>query len=177
MIKVGKKRRDLHQQTTGDPKTIFFSAPFFWHSKGSQIPGRVSARALQEFIPAWFILGKLSKNYFLTASYYIIKVEMFFETTATFFIDHLGVFMQTLSSKVTSKGQIVIPKKIRDKYGISPSTSIHWVEKEEGILMIPDSEDPIVAARGMLKGSGILKAYLKDKKREKKKEDKKGRDR
>ena len=85
--------------------------------------------------------------------------------------------MQTTSSKVTSKGQIVIPKKIRDKYGISPSTSIHWVEKEEGILMIPDSEDPIVAARGMLKGSGILKAYLKDKKREKKKENKKGRGR
>lgn len=82
--------------------------------------------------------------------------------------------MQTTSSKVTSKGQIVIPKKIRDKYGISSSTSIHWVEKEEGILMIPDSEDPIVAARGMLEGSGILKAYLKDKKREKKKEDKKG---
>ena len=82
--------------------------------------------------------------------------------------------MQTLSSKVTSKGQIVIPKKIREKYGIRPSTSVHWVEKEEGILMIPDSEDPIVAARGMLKGSGILKAYLKDKKREKEKEDEKG---
>jgi len=82
--------------------------------------------------------------------------------------------MQRLSSKVTSKGQIVIPKKIREKYGISPSTSIHWVEKEEGILMIPDSEDPIVAARGMLEGSGILKAYLKDKMREKEKEEKKG---
>ena len=82
--------------------------------------------------------------------------------------------MQTLSSKVTSKGQIVIPKKIREKYGIRPSTSIRWVEKEEGILMIPDSEDPIVAARGMLKGRGILKAYLNDKKREKEKEDRKG---
>ncbi len=82
--------------------------------------------------------------------------------------------MQTRSSKVTSKGQIVIPKKIREKYGIRPSTSIHWVEKEEGILMVPDSEDPIVAARGMLKGSGILKAYLKDKKKEKEKEKKKG---
>jgi AbrB family looped-hinge helix DNA binding protein len=81
--------------------------------------------------------------------------------------------MQTISSRVTSKGQIVIPKKIRDKYGIRPSTSIYWVEKEEGILMIPDTEDPILAARGMLKGSGILKAYLKDKKREKERENKK----
>ena len=82
--------------------------------------------------------------------------------------------MQRTSSKVTSKGQIVIPKKIREKYGIRPSTSIHWVEKEEGILMIPDPEDPIKAARGMFEGSGMLSAYLKDKKREKEKEKKKG---
>ena len=81
--------------------------------------------------------------------------------------------MQTISSKVTSKGQIVIPKKIREKYGIRPSTSIHWVEKEDGVLMVPDSEDPIIAARGMFEGSGILKAYLKEKKKEKAKEDKK----
>ncbi len=82
--------------------------------------------------------------------------------------------MQSVSSKVTSKGQIVIPKKIREKYGIRTSTSIHWVEKAEGILMVPDSEDPIISARGMLKGSGILKAYLKDKKSEKERESKKG---
>ena len=81
--------------------------------------------------------------------------------------------MQILSSKVTSKGQIVIPKRIREKYGIRPSTSIHWVEKEDGVLMVPDSEDPIIAARGMFEGSGIMKAYLEEKKREKAKEEKK----
>ena len=32
--------------------------------------------------------------------------------------------MNTVTSKVTTKGQIVIPKKIREKYGIYPSTSI-----------------------------------------------------
>ena len=82
------------------------------------------------------------------------------------------IAMQTTSSKVTSKGQIVIPKKIREKYGIHPSTSIHWIEKEEGILMVPDSDDPIVSARGMLKGSGLLKAYLLEKKKEKESENK-----
>ena len=80
--------------------------------------------------------------------------------------------MHNSTSKVTTKGQIVIPKKIREKYGIHPSTSIRWIEKEEGILMVPDSEDPIVAARGMLKGSGVLKIYLQEKEREKKWEDK-----
>jgi AbrB family looped-hinge helix DNA binding protein len=82
--------------------------------------------------------------------------------------------METVSSKVTSKGQVVIPKKLRDKYGIRTATAIRWIEKDQGILMVPESEDPIVAARGMLKGSGILKAFMKEKKREKQKEKKRG---
>jgi AbrB family looped-hinge helix DNA binding protein len=82
--------------------------------------------------------------------------------------------METASSKVTSKGQVVIPKKLREKYGIRTATSVRWIEKDQGILMVPESEDPIMAARGMLKGSGILKAFMKEKKREKQKEKKKG---
>jgi len=78
--------------------------------------------------------------------------------------------MKTASSKVTSKGQIVIPKRLREKYRVHPATTIRWVEKEEGILMVPEAEDPIKAARGMLKGSGILKTYLEEKKREKQRE-------
>jgi len=79
--------------------------------------------------------------------------------------------MKIPSSKVTSKGQIVIPKRIRKKYHIAPSTLIRWIEKEEGILMVPDSEDPILAARGMLKGSGLLKVYMQEKRDEKKREE------
>ena len=81
--------------------------------------------------------------------------------------------METISSKVTSKGQVVIPKILREKYGIRTATAIRWIEKEQGILIVPESEDPIVAARGMLKGFGIMKAYLKEKRREKQKENKK----
>ena len=80
--------------------------------------------------------------------------------------------METVSSKVTSKGQVVIPKKLREKYGIRPATVVRWIEKDQGILMVPESEDPIMAARGMLKGSGILKAFMKEKNREKQKEKK-----
>ena len=80
--------------------------------------------------------------------------------------------MQARISKITSKGQIVIPKKIREKYRIGPSTEIHWIEKKEGILMVPESEDPIVAARGMFKGAGLLKSYLKAKQAEKAKKNK-----
>ena len=39
-----------------------------------------------------------------------------------------------------------------EKYGIHPSTAIRWIEKEGGVLMVPDSEDPIKSARGMFSG-------------------------
>ena len=78
-----------------------------------------------------------------------------------------------MTSKVTSKGQIVIPKALREKYGIRPSMEIRWIERERGILIVPESEDPILAAKGMLKGSGLLKAFLKEKKLDKQKEDEK----
>jgi AbrB family looped-hinge helix DNA binding protein len=80
--------------------------------------------------------------------------------------------MHIATSKVTTKGQIVIPKRIREKYGIYPSTSIRWIEKKEGILMVPDSEDPIIAARGMLEGAGVLRVYQKEKEKEKEMEEK-----
>ncbi len=81
--------------------------------------------------------------------------------------------MHTATSKVTTKGQIVIPKKIREKYGIRPSTSIRWIEKKDGILLVPDLDDPILAARGMLKGTGVFNAYLLEKERDRKMEGKK----
>ncbi len=80
--------------------------------------------------------------------------------------------MELKISKITSKGQVVIPKKLRDKYRLNSASVVRWVEKEQGILMIPESEDPITAARGMLKGSGVLKAYLKQKEIEKQMEGK-----
>ena len=81
--------------------------------------------------------------------------------------------MEATSSRVTSKGQVVIPKKLREKYGIRSTTVVRWVEEERGILMVPESENPIVAARGMLQGTGILKAYLEEKRREKQRENRK----
>jgi len=41
-------------------------------------------------------------------------------------------YMETSSSRVTSKGQVVIPKKLREKYGIRPVTVIRWIEKGNG---------------------------------------------
>jgi bifunctional DNA-binding transcriptional regulator/antitoxin component of YhaV-PrlF toxin-antitoxin module len=78
--------------------------------------------------------------------------------------------VETGKSRVTSKGQIVIPKRFREKYAIAPAMTIRWIPKEEGLLMVPETDDVIKAARGMLKGSGLLKTFLKEKQLEKRKE-------
>lgn len=78
--------------------------------------------------------------------------------------------MDATTSRVTSKGQVVIPKKLREKYGIRSTTVVRWVEGDRGILMIPESEDPVAAARGMLEGAGILKAYMEEKRLERQRE-------
>jgi bifunctional DNA-binding transcriptional regulator/antitoxin component of YhaV-PrlF toxin-antitoxin module len=80
--------------------------------------------------------------------------------------------MEAGSSRVTSKGQIVIPKRLREKYAIVPAMTIRWIPKEEGLLMVPEMGDAIKAARGMLKGTGLLKTYLNEKKLEKRRENK-----
>lgn len=85
--------------------------------------------------------------------------------------------METLTSKVTSKGQIVIPKQIRARYGIKPSTVIHWIQKGEGVLMIPDSEDAVLAAKGMIRNSGLLEKLLDARQTDKIKEEKRAKSR
>ena len=58
--------------------------------------------------------------------------------------------------KTSVKGQIVIPKEIREKLGITPGTRIllRVVENRAEITTLPD--DPVKAMRGMLKGGKSL---------------------
>jgi AbrB family looped-hinge helix DNA binding protein len=57
---------------------------------------------------------------------------------------------------ISSKGQILIPKKIRNKYGVRPGGMVHILEQNDGILLKAAPEDPIAAACGFLKGNFSL---------------------
>lgn len=59
-------------------------------------------------------------------------------------------------AQVTPKGQILIPKKIREKYGVKPGSRVQILEDKTGILIRPAPEDPIEAACGFLKGDFSL---------------------
>jgi AbrB family looped-hinge helix DNA binding protein len=70
-----------------------------------------------------------------------------------------------LKSKVSVRGQTVIPQEIREKLGIKPNSEVAWWVRDGVVKMIPIPEDPIAATRGMLKGSGISTAQLLEERR------------
>lgn len=65
-----------------------------------------------------------------------------------------------LKSKVSVRGQTVIPQEIRTQLGIEPHSEVAWVVRDGMAKMIPVPADPIAASRGMLRGSGITTEEL-----------------
>ncbi len=55
------------------------------------------------------------------------------------------------TTTVSSKGWVVIPKKLREAYNLTPGAKVQIVDYGESLRIIPVPEDPIEAAFGMLK--------------------------
>jgi AbrB family looped-hinge helix DNA binding protein len=43
--------------------------------------------------------------------------------------------------RVTSKGQVTIPKHIRDRLGIKPGSEVEFVDTEDGAALVPVESD------------------------------------
>ena len=54
-------------------------------------------------------------------------------------------------NKMSYKGQVVIPKQLREKYGLKPEQNIRITEIDGHIAIIPLFDDPIKDTRGILK--------------------------
>jgi AbrB family looped-hinge helix DNA binding protein len=65
------------------------------------------------------------------------------------------------TSVLTSKGQVLIPKRLRKKYGIEPGMKVVFDEAEGGVMIRPVNEGYFKAFRGMLTSTGKLKEELK----------------
>ena len=66
----------------------------------------------------------------------------------------------------TTKGQIVIPIWLRRQFGIEEGTKAAVCATREGILLKPITRAYIRGLRGSLKGKGVLKALMEERKRE-----------
>jgi AbrB family looped-hinge helix DNA binding protein len=80
---------------------------------------------------------------------------------------------------VTSKGQLVVPARLRRKYGIKPGTKICFIERDSEILLQPVTREYIRSVCGMLKTKTsateeLLRERAKDKEREETKLEKLG---
>lgn len=68
---------------------------------------------------------------------------------------------------VTSKGQLVIPARLRRRFGIRKWTLVSFQEEEGRLIVQPVTRDFIRRLRGSLKGkSSALKTLLQERKRE-----------
>lgn len=66
----------------------------------------------------------------------------------------------------TVKGQVVIPRWLRKEFDIEAGTRALVYEEGDHIVLKPVTPKYIRSLRGSLKGTGVFKAFLEDRKRE-----------
>ena len=73
------------------------------------------------------------------------------------------------TSVLTSKGQLLIPKRIRNKYGIQSGVKVIFEEVSNGVIIRAMNESYFKSFMGILNSDENLKADIKKAKEEEKK--------
>jgi bifunctional DNA-binding transcriptional regulator/antitoxin component of YhaV-PrlF toxin-antitoxin module len=69
-----------------------------------------------------------------------------------------------MRTTVTSRGQTVVPAKIRKDHQIHPQTQLEWIDDGETIRVVPIPLDTIRAAKGISKG--LRRRLIKEREQE-----------
>jgi AbrB family looped-hinge helix DNA binding protein len=74
-----------------------------------------------------------------------------------------------METTITSKGQIVIPSRVRKNFAIEQGTRIELIEdKAAGVIILkPVTPQYVRSLRGILKGPAALLALKEDRRKEK----------
>ncbi len=76
-----------------------------------------------------------------------------------------------MQTRISVRGQTVIPRDVRKELGITPSTRLEWKVKNGVIIILPLPADPVHASVGILEGRSISTAdLLVERKRDREKE-------
>jgi AbrB family looped-hinge helix DNA binding protein len=77
--------------------------------------------------------------------------------------------MKSDLATVTTKGQLVIPSRLRRKYAIHKGTQIAFLEEGDRIILQPVTPEFVSSLRGCLPAdAGALKILLEERRRERK---------
>ena len=73
---------------------------------------------------------------------------------------------------VSSKGQVVIPAKLRRRLGIRKGTKVHLIEEGSRLVLQPVTREFIHSLRGSLKGTpSLLNKLLEERRRDRNREE------
>lgn len=75
-----------------------------------------------------------------------------------------------MKTRVTVRGQVSIPARIRKQFHIEPESTVRW-EVEGGVIkIVPLPKDPVSAFRGQGKAGYTTDQFLRDRRDERRKE-------
>lgn len=75
---------------------------------------------------------------------------------------------------VSKKGWVVIPREIRERYGICPGDKVQVVDYAGSIGIVPVVKDPVRQMRGMFKdGPSLTEALMEERRKDKAREQRK----
>ncbi len=78
--------------------------------------------------------------------------------------------------QLSEKGQVLIPRRLRDRMGLKPGSPVQVIEEEDHLILKAVPPDPIAASAGFLNIKGSLtKELLREHQREARRERKVGR--
>jgi len=78
----------------------------------------------------------------------------------------MSVALKAESVVFTTKGQVVIPARVRRELQIENGTRASVTVTSDGILLRPITRAYLKSLRGSLKGTGVMQAMMADRKKE-----------
>ncbi len=79
------------------------------------------------------------------------------------------------TATVSAKGWVVIPKSLREKYGLEKGAKVQVVEYGDVLALVPLPDDPVDALHGMLEGGlSLTEELLAERERDRAEENRRG---
>jgi AbrB family looped-hinge helix DNA binding protein len=77
------------------------------------------------------------------------------------------------SAVMSSKGQLVVPAKLREELGLKPGVRVYFKKQGKDLLIQSGAYEAVLALRGKYAGIGLEESFAEDRRQERELEDKK----